>query len=247
MFKLQDYINNLPYNERVALFDKHIKEYAEDEYIPEDRKKIFIERTKGERELYIEKYGSKKKPKKVSSRKGSITTSNHIDYDKALNKGLSMLGTKNENFGFYIIVAIHTGLRIGDILNIKRRHFENDTYTFREQKTGKPKTLRFNKHITDYFLQLKNKSETPFKSNKGTTYTRQQINRKIKQAFKTKDKNYSSHSLRKSFGRKVYDDNEQSENSLVLLSKLYNHSNLKVTRDYLDITQEILEDIYMSI
>ena len=56
MFKLQDYINNLPYNERVALFDKHIKEYAEDEYIPEDRKKIFIERTKGERELYIEKY-----------------------------------------------------------------------------------------------------------------------------------------------------------------------------------------------
>ncbi len=62
----------MPYNERVALFDKHIKEYAEDEYIPEDRKKIFIERTKGERELYIEKYGSKKKPKKVSSRKGSF-------------------------------------------------------------------------------------------------------------------------------------------------------------------------------
>ena len=95
-------------------------------------------------------------------------------------------------------------------------------------------------------MQLKNTSETPFKSNKGTTYTRQQINRKIKQAFKTKDKNYSSHSLRKSFGRKVYEDNDQSENALVILSKIYNHSNLRVTRDYLDLTQEILDDVYMS-
>jgi integrase len=201
---------------------------------------------KEKNEQKLEKFMSENKTRKVTSRKGTITTSNHIDYDKALNKALSMLGTKNENFGFYIIVAINTGLRIGDILNIKKRHFEKDAYTFREQKTSKAKTVPFNKHIKDYFLQLKNKSETPFKSNKGTTYTRQQINRKIKQAFKTKDKNYSSHSLRKSFGRKVYEDNDQSENALVILSKIYNHSNLRVTRDYLDLTQEILDDVYMS-
>ena len=201
---------------------------------------------KEKNEQKLEKFMSENKTRKVTSRKGTITTSNHIDYDKALNKALSMLGTKNENFGFYIIVAINTGLRIGDILNIKKRHFQKDAYTFREQKTSKAKTVPFNKHIKDYFLQLKNKSETPFKSNKGTTYTRQQINRKIKQAFKTKDKNYSSHSLRKSFGRKVYEDNDQSENALVILSKIYNHSNLRVTRDYLDLTQEILDDVYMS-
>ena len=201
---------------------------------------------KEKNEQKLKKFMSENKTRKITSRKGTITTSNHIDYDKALNKALSMLGTKNENFGFYIIVAINTGLRIGDILNIKKRHFEKDALTFREQKTSKAKTVPFNKHIKDYFLQLKNKSETPFKSNKGTTYTRQQINRKIKQAFKTKDKNYSSHSLRKSFGRKVYEDNDQSENALVILSKIYNHSNLRVTRDYLDLTQEILDDVYMS-
>ena len=105
MIKLERFIETLPENEKQSFFEKFI---VEDE--------------------------TEKKPKKVSSRKGSITTSNHIDYDKALNKGLSMLGTKNENFGFYIIVAIHTGLRIGDILNIKRRHFENDTYTFQRAK-----------------------------------------------------------------------------------------------------------------
>ena len=51
-------------------------------------------------EQKLEKFMSENKTRKVTSRKGAITTSNHIDYDKALNKGMSMLGTKNENFGF---------------------------------------------------------------------------------------------------------------------------------------------------
>jgi integrase len=110
---------------------------------------------KEKNEQKLEKFMSENKTRKITSRKGTITTSNHIDYDKALNKALSMLGTKNENFGFYIIVAINTGLRIGDILNIKKRHFEKDALTFREQKTSKAKTVPFNKHIKDYFLQLK--------------------------------------------------------------------------------------------
>ena len=247
MFKLQDYINNLPYNERVALFDKHIKEYAEDEYIPEDRKKIFIERTKGERELYIEKYGSKKKPKKVASTKGRITKSNYIDFDKAYNAALRMKGTKNENFGFYIVVAIHTGLRIGDILKMKRKNFEDGVYQLREQKTGKAKTLPFNAKVLEYFNELRNKSEIVFRSNKGMTYSNQQINKKIKQTFKAKNKNYSSHSLRKSFGRKVYEVNNQSEDALISLSEIYNHTSIRVTRTYLDITQEKLDSIYLGI
>ena len=45
---------------------------------------------------------------------------------------------------------------------------------------------------------------------------------------------------------KVYDDNDQSENALVILSKIYNHANLRVTRDYLDITQDILDDVYLG-
>ncbi len=54
MIKLERFIETLPENEKQSLFEKFI---VEDE--------------------------TEKKPKKVSSRKGSITTSNHIDYDKA--------------------------------------------------------------------------------------------------------------------------------------------------------------------
>ena len=190
---------------------------------------------------------AKKKPKKGVSTKGRITKSNYIDFDKAYNTALRMQGTKNENFGFYIVVAIHTGLRIGDILKLKRKNFQDGVYQLREQKTGKAKTLPFNEKVLQYFNILRNKSEIVFKSNKGTTYCSQTINRKIKQTFKAKNKNYSSHSLRKSFGRKVYEMNNRSEDALISLSEIYNHTSMRVTRTYLDITQEKLDSIYLGI
>ena len=82
---------------------------------------------------------------------------------------------------------------------------------------------------------------------RNTTYSNQQINTKIKQTFQAKNKNYSSHSLRKSFGRKVYEMNNQSEDALISLSEIYNHTSMRVTRTYLDITQEKLDSIYLGL
>ena len=191
--------------------------------------------------LYAPVAAPKKKPRKGVSAKGRITKSNYIDFDKAYNAALRMKGTKNENFGFYIVVAICTGLRIGDILKLKRKNFEDGVYQLREQKTGKAKTLPFNIKVLEYFNELRNKSEIIFRSNKNTTYSNQQINTKIKQTFQAKNKNYSSHSLRKSFGRRVYEMHNRSEDALIDLSEIYNHTSLRVTRTYLDITQETVK------
>ena len=199
------------------------------------------------KKLYTPVAAPKKKTRKGVSTKGRITKSNYIDFDKAYNTALRMKGTKNENFGFYIVVAIHTGLRIGDILKLKRKNFEDGVYQLREQKTGKPKFLPFNEKVLQYFNELRNKSEIVFRSNKNTTYSNQQINTKIKQTFQAKNKNYSSHSLRKSFGRKVYEMNNQSEDALISLSEIYNHTSMRVTRTYLDITQEKLDSIYLGL
>jgi len=199
------------------------------------------------KKLYTPVAAPKKKTRKGVSTKGRITKSNYIDFDKAYNTALRMKGTKNENFGFYIVVAICTGLRIGDILKLKRKNFEDGVYQLREQKTGKPKFLPFNEKVLQYFNELRNKSEIVFRSNKNTTYSNQQINKKIKQTFKAKNKNYSSHSLRKSFGRRVYEMNNRSEDALINLSEIYNHTSMRVTRTYLDITQEKLDSIYLGI
>jgi|TARA_R110002167_G_scaffold92012_1_gene247328 integrase len=183
------------------------------------------------------------------SKKGDITTSNYIDFDKASAIGSRLIkGGKDKTFGLYIIVAINTGLRIGDILKMSGKELFNGSKTFREEKTNKAKTVLFNDAIKNALSTFDLTDESIFKSQKGTVFSRQQINRKIKKHFKQPaDKNYSSHSLRKSFGRRVYENNDQSEKALMYLSELYNHSSLKITRGYLDITQEELNDVYMNL
>ena len=185
------------------------------------------------------------------STKGSITTSNYIDYDKALNKGVKLLNSAECNFGFYIITAINVGLRIGDILRLKHSDFEKGYVQFREEKTKKAKRVPFNDVILTHYAILKTQwrwsgNDLVFISQKGSVFSRQQINRKLKQHLKSADKNISSHSLRKSFGRRVYENNNESDKALVVLNQIYNHSSMAQTRMYLDITQEEIEDVYMN-
>ena len=183
------------------------------------------------------------------SAKGTITRSNYIDYDKAYNKALKLLNTKDAKFGLYIMTSINIGLRIGDILNLTHSDLINGEKEFREEKTEKAKKVKFNKHILNaydkVFKDIKvNANDFIFKSQKNSVFTKQQINRKLKNTFTIKNKNISSHSLRKTFGRRVYEANNESEKALLLLNSIYNHTSIKQTREYLDITQEEINNVY---
>ena len=57
--------------------------------------------------------------------------------------------------------------------------------------------------------------------------------------------NFSCHSLRKTFGRQVYNMNsENSELALVKLMELFNHSSLAITKRYLGLRQEEILQTY---
>lgn len=188
---------------------------------------------------------------KNMSLKDSTTVSDYINFDTALNKGRELLKEdKTSIMGLYIIVSINTGLRIGDVLKLKWEQLRSDEITINEGKTKKLRTFKFNDNIREAVNKLdKGKSGEVFKSQKGTVYSRQQINRKLKLAFKSQAKsmNISSHSLRKTFGRKVYENQNESEKALIYLSELFNHTSLADTRRYLGIRQEELNDIYMNL
>ena len=76
-------------------------------------------------------------------------------------------------------------------------------------------------------------------SQKGTVFTIQRINVILKV------KNFSCHSLRKTFGRQVYNMNsENSELALVKLMELFNHSSIAITKRYLGLRQEEILETY---
>ena len=85
-------------------------------------------------------------------------------------------------------------------------------------------------------------------SQKGTVFTIQRINvilKEVKKKYKLKVKNFSCHSLRKTFGRQVYNMNsDNSELALVKLMELFNHSSVAITKRYLGLRQEELLNTY---
>jgi hypothetical protein len=57
-------------------------------------------------------------------------------------------------------------------------------------------------------------------------------------------KNISTHSLRKSGARFIWELNTKSDESLIKLSMVLNHSSTSITRRFLGITKEEIADIY---
>jgi integrase len=175
-----------------------------------------------------------------------MTGSIFIDFDKALNKGMRLIKTnENRSFGLLIVCGINLGLRINDLLKLTFEDLKRDTIIITESKTKKKRKLVINDNIKKALNSFKESERGyAFKSQKQTIYSTQHVNRLIKKHFKGK---VSSHSLRKSFGRRVWSNDNESERSLIYLSELFNHSSSLTTRIYLGIRQDELDDIYLSL
>jgi site-specific recombinase XerD len=185
-------------------------------------------------------------------------TSDYLDYDKALNKGLNLLKDKKKcRLGFYIILSVNCGLRISDILQIRHKDLASDKLIIAEKKTKKQREITLNEAVKRAYSKLTSMLEEQnilfsdddyiFISQKGSVYKTQSINDVLKTIFNSKSLQISSHSLRKSFARRVYHNLNESENALVLLSDIFSHSSIAITRRYLGIRQETISNVYLSL
>ena len=189
------------------------------------------------------------------SLKYSTTTADYLVWSEAMN--LIRKLAKDENYKMLLLIALgcFTGLRISDILALRwEQILSTEEFTIIEKKTGKKRVLRLNpqlqQHIRECYEQILPISiKSPILvSQKGTVFTIQRINvilKEIKRKYRLKVKNFSCHSLRKTFGRQVYNMNsENSELALVKLMELFNHSSLAITKRYLGLRQEEILETY---
>ena len=189
------------------------------------------------------------------SLKYSTTTADYLVWSDAMN--LIRKLAKDENYKMSLLIALgcFTGLRISDILALRwEQILSTEEFTIIEKKTGKKRVLRLNsqlqQHIQECYEHIKPISvKAPILvSQKGTVFTIQRINvilKEIKRKYRLKVKNFSCHSLRKTFGRQVYNMNsENSELALVKLMELFNHSSLAITKRYLGLRQEEILETY---
>ena len=164
---------------------------------------------------------------------------------------------KDGNYKMSLLIALgcFTGLRISDILALRwEQILSTEEFTIIEKKTGKKRVLRLNSQLQQHIQECYEHTQpiglkAPILvSQKGTVFTIQRINvilKEIKRKYRLKVKNFSCHSLRKTFGRQVYNMNsENSELALVKLMELFNHSSLAITKRYLGLRQEEILETY---
>lgn len=187
--------------------------------------------------------------------KNSYTTADYIEWNTAVNLVNRLFKDKEYRISLLIGCGIFFGLRISDLLQLTwDMVLDTTSFVITEKKTKKRREVKINssfqKHIQDCFqaLNITNKDEKLFLSARGRVYSIQRINvilKEIKSKYNIKVEHLSTHSLRKTFGRKVVENTgENSEMALIKLSELFNHSSPQITRRYLGIRHEELMEIY---
>jgi integrase len=175
-------------------------------------------------------------------------TSEHLE-EHELNKLLKYL-YQNEQWRYYLFVrlGVSTALRYSDLSKITwSMVLHQDRFIMKEKKTGKVREIPIQPELSEKINMVYEKMDRPSQSDYLIPLHIRTINKQIKLHAKRavlKKVHLSSHSLRKTFGREVYQRNGESESYLVKLSLLFNHSSTAITRVYLSITKEEVQNLY---
>lgn len=193
-------------------------------------------------------------------RKGKSTTTSGMQWNTML--GLSMRLKEDGLIREHLLITLgcYFGLRIRDLRSIKWSDVQNKTEIFiTEHKTKKVRKITINPKVSETIefcsqqLKAKNKFKEDgfiFANRWGDPVSISYINKLLKVIFRKYDvqvQNPSSHTLRKTFGKRIFDADNKSERSIIMLAEIFNHSSLGITRKYIGITEENIADIYMSL
>lgn len=192
------------------------------------------------------------------AKKCQLTTAEYLPY----NEYERLLNCLHEDkcyfWELYARLSFCTACRVSDVRILKWEQVLNKPFlVVTEQKTGKTRSITFNKSVSKKISELYELMGSP---DKGTyifrneqsnePITLQYINQKLKEfkrKYNLKIGNFSTHTFRKTFGRYVYESNGRSAESLILLNKILNHSSISVTKTYIGITQDEVNKIFDSI
>ena len=187
-----------------------------------------------------------------------------LDWDESVSLTKRLLDDDRPRDAALIAIGCYLGLRISDILPLRWCDLEGESLTLREKKTGKLRSMKINPALSAILLRCRNAVgaeeyseryifESWVKEYKHPV-TRQAADgmlKRIREDYGIKSaKVFSCHSLRKTFGRRVWlqeCEKGRGEQALYLLCEVFGHANVNITKRYLGIRQEEILSVYDSL
>lgn len=157
--------------------------------------------------------------------------------------------TKEKKYAVLFTLGIYSGLRISDLLKLKVKDvYYKSTITMREQKTGKYKLFPLKSELQTLlndFCIGRESDEWLFTGKRKRKLDRSQVYRFLNQACNelTINVNVGTHTMRKTFGYHHY----KQFHDIGLLQTIFNHYSPNVTRRYIGITQDEINESYLSL
>jgi integrase len=185
------------------------------------------------------------------------TTSMEWDQFKSLISKLERDG--EYKFCLLIAMGVFTGLRISDLLQLKFIQFMGtDFLDIIEKKTKKDRRIKINSDLKEMVERIKPKMNVTsdeqyiFVNKYGTKpIDKSYVNVKLKELLNKYEihleGNVSSHMFRKTLGNRALKLNNYSNESMVLLMELFNHSSPSTTKRYLGVRDSEIQSIYDSL
>jgi integrase len=193
------------------------------------------------------------------SSKGQITTTTYIDWNDFISIITRLEKDENYKFCLLITIGVFTGLRISDLLMLRYNDIlKGETFSIQEKKTKKQRSIKVNKDLREIVeriikkTQIKDLNEFIFVNKYGTKpIDKSYVNVKLKEIMKLYrvkvEGNISTHTFRKTLGRRVMEVNNYSNESLILLMELFGHSSMSITKRYLGIREQEIHNVYDSL
>jgi integrase len=187
---------------------------------------------------------------KLNSRKKKFTTSDFLTPEE-LKRAIRFFQKNNQpKMALLVEFGTKTLLRYSDLSRIRWIDVLNkEVLIVNEKKTGKRREITIGSSLSEViqnsFNEVKPKDVNDIIFNISIQYVNR-ILKKLALELKLTRKNISTHTFRKTGARYVWASNGYSNEILTRLSDLLNHSGENITRRYLGISREEIQNIYVG-
>lgn len=194
----------------------------------------------------------------MSRQKGTLNTTSFLSWDEFTRISKNLERDNKWRELALITAGVYTAQRICDLLKLRWVDFDKDELTITEKKTGKKRTIKLNPHLLSIIQKCfagvnpQDKNQFIFLSeSKNSVLTIAGVNYLLKKIFKQYNAQYegniSSHLFRKTMARRVMENNNYDNKAFLLLSEAFNHSNITVTKRYLGIRKDEINQLYVNL
>lgn len=192
------------------------------------------------------------------SKKGSITTSDFLDYEEYKRLIELLEEDKQYKYELYCVLSFALALRASDVRKLRWADVLGERELIvQEKKTKKVKPIPIGPNtaakIDELYLKMGKPSSKDwiFANKYGTApVSLQYINRSMKswkEKYGLNIGNISSHTFRKTFGRYVYNKMGRTEEAIILLQRIFRHTSAQTTMIYIGLRDDEIGSVFNNL